>query len=191
MTRRALQDCILDAALAIADEQGWQNVRLHAVADRLQVGLGEIQAVCGELDQLADAWLERADKAMLAVRERPGVAELPARQRLYEALVAWFESLGGRRAMLRQVLAYKLRPPHLHLTLALIAATSRRVQWLREANHLDAGGRQRQIEETGLTLLFVAAVAVYLRDPDESFERTRRFLRARLEQADAVMRRTR
>lgn len=178
-----LRSRIVDAALEIADSVGWRRVRLHAVAARLSVGLPAIRAEFPDLDAVANAWLARADDAMLAAPIDP---EMKPRERVERALLAWFAALGPRRRVLRDVLAYKLTPAHLHLQAALVVATSRRVQWLREAARLDATGLQRQVQEIGLTALFAASVLVWLCDETEG-ARTRRFIGRRLDAADRWM----
>ncbi len=182
-----LQERIVDAAVELADEVGWPAVRLHQVAARLGVSLLEIRAHYPDLDAVANAWLARADDAMLAVAERADLVDAPAPDRIEAALTAWFTALGGRRRMLRSVLSYRLRPSHIHLQAALVVATSRRVQWLREAARLDALGRQKSVEELGLTLLFAATVLRWLNDSSENFERTRAFTTRCLERADGLM----
>ena len=182
-----LDENIVDAAIDLADEVGWSGVRLHQVAARLDVTLRDIRARYPDLDSVADAWLARADDAMLAVAERADLRDAPAPDRLNAALIAWFTALGGRRRTLGAILSYKLQPVHIHLQGALVVATSRRVQWLREAARLNATGRQKSIEELGLTLLFVATVGRWLRDRSENFERTQRFIARRLACADRLM----
>ncbi|MCH7943426.1 MAG: hypothetical protein IIB67_09380 [Proteobacteria bacterium] len=182
-----LQERIVDTAVELADEGGWPAVRLHRVAARLGVGLPEIRSHYPDLDAVANAWLARADDAMLAVAERADLAEAPAPDRIEAALTAWFTALGGRRRMLGSILSYKLQPSHIHLQAALVVATSRRVQWLREAARLDAMGRQKSVEESGLTLLFAATVLRWLNDSSENFERTRAFIAHSLKRADGLM----
>ena len=151
-----LLDRIVDTAVELADEVDWPAVRLHRVAARLGVSLPEVRSHYPDLDAVANAWLARADDAMLAVATRADLVDAPAPVRIEAALTAWFTALGGRRRMLRSILSYKLQPIHIHLQAALVVATSRRVQWLREAARLDAMGRQKSVEEMGLTLLFAA-----------------------------------
>ncbi len=182
-----LKERIVDTAVELADEGGWPAVRLHQVAARLGVSLLEIRSHYPDLDAVADAWLARADDAMLAVAERADLVEAPAPVRIEAALTAWFTALGGRRRMLGSILSYKLQPSHIHLQAALVVATSRRVQWLREAARLDATGRQKSIEEAGLTLLFGLVVLRWLTDRSEEFARTRGFITRRLERADRLM----
>ncbi len=151
------------------------------------MSLWEIRAHYPDLDAVANAWLGRADDAMLALAERADLVEAPAQKRIAAALTAWFGALGGRRRMLGAILAYKLQPSHLHLQAALVVATSRRVQWLREAARLDATGCQKSVEELGLTLLFAATVLSWVNDGSENFERTRAFIARSLERADRLM----
>ncbi len=49
------------------------------------------------------------------------------------------------------------------------------------------GTRRAQIEEIGLTWLFVATLWVWARDDTLAQQRTRRFLRNRLDHADRLM----
>ncbi len=182
-----LQERIVDVAVELADEVGWPAVRLHQVAARLGVSLPKIRAHYPDLDAVANAWLARADDAMLAVAERADLVGAPAPDRIEAALTAWLTALGGRRRMLAAILSYKLQPSHIHLQAALVVATSRRVQWLREAARLDATGRQKSVEELGLTLLFVAMVLRWINDGSENFARARAFIARRLERADRLM----
>ncbi len=178
---------IVDAALEIADAAGWKAVRLRAVADRLDLPLARIYRHFPDLDALATAWLARADRAMLARGACSDLAELPAPERLQGCIMAWISALEGRRGVLRDVLAYRLAPPHVHLQAALLVATSRRVQWLREAAGLDARGGRKSLEEAGLTALFVATVLVWLCDGSADARRTRSWLARRLARADRLM----
>jgi hypothetical protein len=58
---------------------------------------------------------------------------------------------------------------------------------VRDAAGLDAGGKRRQVEEVGLTLLFLVTLRVWLSDETEDMGLTRRFLRRRLKDADALL----
>lgn len=182
-----LQERIVDTAVELADETSWPAVRLRRVAAHLSVSLLEIRTHYPDMDAVANAWLARADNAMLAVAERADLVDAPAPDRIEAALTAWFTTLGGRRRMLGSILSYKLQASHIHLQAALVVATSRRVQWLREAARLDAMGRQKSVEETGLTLLFAATALRWLNDSSENFERTHAFITHCLKRADGLM----
>ncbi len=185
--RRSLEDRVVDAALELAEERGWEGLRLHLIADRLGVSLSELRAHYRDLDAVADAWLARADSAMLARHGDAGFAELSPRERLYAVIMRWLDALVGHRRVTGEIFRAKLYPGHPHHNVALVMWLSRTVQWLREAAHLDATGSRRQLEEIGLTALFVATIAFWLRDSSDNQELTRRFLGNRLAASDRLV----
>ena len=185
-TEVALDRRILDATLDLAEETGWEALRLRRVAERLGVPLADVLVHYRDLDAVADAWFRRAWAAMLA--SPPGdFATRPARERLHLVMMRWFDALAPHRAVTGQILAAKLYPSHPHHWVPLIFNLSRSIHWLREAALLDATGRRRQIEEVGLTALFLATLAFWLRDGSPDQARTREFLRHRLAGADRLM----
>ncbi len=183
---RPLPERILDAALVLAEEAGWEGVRLHAIAERLRVPLAEVAAHASDLDAVADAWFAGLRAAMLAPPPR-GFAALPPRERLFIVFMRWFDAAARHRRVTGQMIAAKLYPSHPHHWMPLIFNLSRIIQWVREAALLDAATPRRQVEEAGLTLLFLATLAAWLADETEGQEGTRRRLRRRLERADTVL----
>jgi AcrR family transcriptional regulator len=177
---------IVDTAIAIAEEEGWDNVRLRRVADALGITLADVGRHFRDLDAVADAWFGRARAAMLAPLE-PEFAALPARERLKILIWRWFDALAPHREVTVQMLRTKTWPYHPHHWLPMIFNLSRTIQWLRDAAGLDAGGRRRQVEEIGLSGLFLATLSVWARDDTLGQERTRRFLDRRLARADTLM----
>ena len=177
---------IVDAAIAMAEDEGWDNVRLRRVASALDITLADLGRHFRDQDAIADAWFTRARSAMLAPLE-PEFAGLPARERLKILIWRWFDALAPHREVTVQMLRTKMWPYHPHHYVPMIVNLSRTIQWLRDAAGLDAGGRQRQLEEIGLTGLFLATLAVWSRDDTVGQERTRRFLDRRLARADMLM----
>ena len=181
-----LERRIVDAALDLAEEVGWDGLRLRRVAERLDVPLAEVLVHFRDLDAVADAWFRRAWAAMLA--PPPGdFAARPARERLHLMTMRWFDALAPHRDVTGQILAAKLYPSHPHHWAPLAFNLSRSIHWLREAALLDATGRRRQMEEVGLSALFLATLAVWRRDDTPDQARTRRILTRRLEDADRLM----
>jgi len=184
--RDDLRDRIVEAALDIAEDWGWYDLRLHHVAERLNMPLAEIRAEFRDGDAIADAWIAGADQAMLAP---PGkaFANLPAQERLRISLEIWLDALAPRRRVTAQMLRAKLWPVHVHHNLKLVTWTSRTVQWWREAALLDGKGRQRSVEEIGMTLIFLSTLARWCCDRSEGQANTKAHLARRLARADRLM----
>lgn len=170
---------IVDEALAMAAERGWQAVRLRLIAERLGVSLPQVAERFRDVDAVADEVFRRAWAAMLAPPP-VGFAELPSGERLSLVLLRWFDALAPHRRVVAQMLAAKLYPAHPHHWVPAIFNLSRTIHWLRDAALLDAGGFRRQAEEISLSALFLAALAVWLADDSEGQRRTRDFVRRRL-----------
>lgn len=182
----ALAARIVDAALLEADRVGWDHVRLNVVADRLGIDLAQIVVHFVDRDAVANAWFDRARRAMLAPAE-PGFDELPARMRIGRALMRWFDALAPHRRVTVQMLAVKLWPFHPHHWVPMIFDLSRTILWLREAARLDAESPRREVEEVALTWLFLAALAIWAIDESPGQARTRRFLDDRLAECEALV----
>ena len=181
-----LAERIVDETLALAEEVGWEGVRLRLVAERCGVSLPEVLAHYRDIDAVADAWFRRAWAAMVAP-PRAGFADLPARERLYLVITRWFDALAPHRTVSVEMIRAKIYLSHPHHWVPLIFNLSRTIQWLRDAAGLDAVGRRQQGEEVGLTLLFLATLAIWARDDSDGQERTRAVLKRRLATADALM----
>ena len=179
---------VVDTALALAEERGWPAVRLHDVANRLGVSPHRILEHYRDLDGVADAWFRRGWEAMIALKD-PGFAAQPARQRIETCVLAWFDALAPHRRVTVAMLRGKMHLPHPHHWLPMIFNLSRTIHWLREAAMLPAtyGSRQAQMEEVGLTWLFMASLLVWARDETPGQRRTRQLLHRQLDRADRFM----
>ena len=184
--KTGVQDRILKAALAIAGEEGWASAGLSAAATRAKVPVSELRRHFRDTDAIADAWFRVGLDAMLAPPPR-GFSRRPAAARLEILMRRWFDALAPHRRVTAEMLSAKLWIFHPHHYVPMVFNLSRLIQWLRDLAGLDAGGLRKQIEETGLTALFLATLAVWCRDDTENQERTRAFLKRRLAQADGLM----
>ena len=171
-----LRDRILDAALELAEQEGWEPLRLHQVARHLGIGLEEIRRHFREKEELVDAWFDRADAAMLLESAEPGFYRLPLRRRLEKLLQAWLDALAPHRGVTRQMILNKLEPGHLHVQIAGLWRISRTVQWWREAAGIEHAWLRRALEESALTAVYLVVFLTWLVDDSPGHQRTRRRL---------------
>jgi AcrR family transcriptional regulator len=179
-------ELILETALTLGERNGWDAVHLHDVAQQMGLVLADIHQHFGQKDDLAEAWFDRADLALIRAGEGPEWDSLPVRERLLRTILAWFDALAVHRELSAEMLRYKLQPDHLHLQAAGLMRISRTVQWIRETARLPAVGWRRELEEVVLTGIFLSTVGRWLLDESPDAHRTRAWLERRLAAAERV-----
>lgn len=183
----SLAQKILDTALALGEAQHWEKVRLHDVADALNLSLEDIRVHYREKEDLVEAWFDRADSAMLREASKAGFLKLSARERLHWLIMIWLEALASHRRTTRQMILNKLEPGHVHIQIPAVLRVSRTVQWIREAARRDATFLFRAIEETALTSVYLVTFLYWMRDDSPNAWNTRRLLDRLLSLAQPII----
>lgn len=150
------RDAVIDAALELADADHWERVRLHDVAERLGCSLEDIRAHFDEKEDLVDAWLDRADRAVLV--GGPAVGDDP----FIEMVERWLAALAPYRRVTREMILTRLEPGHVHHQFPMLLRVSRTVQWMREAAGLSESFVARAFAETVCTARFLGRFACWL-----------------------------
>lgn len=176
-TDSARRHRIVDAALRVASRGGgWDAVRMFDVAREAGISLAQLHEQFSDRNEIAEGFFDRADAALLATAARPGWSALPVRARVFGAVMAWLDALEPQRPLVRGMLGYKLQPEHIHLQVRGIMRISRTVQCMREVALLPATGWRRELEEAGLTSMYLATFACWLTDGTPHAQRTRNLL---------------
>jgi AcrR family transcriptional regulator len=184
--RGDLAERALEAVMADAAEVGFDNVRMHRVAERLGVPLTDITALYPDVDSVGNAWFVRARDAMLAPLPE-GFEHWPAKERLFLVITRWLDALAPHREVTGQILRAKAWPSHPHHWMPMVFGLSGLVHWMLDAARIEGEGIVRQVEEVGTTALVLATLRVWLRDDSPASEHTRDWLRRRLDRSDRLM----
>ena len=181
--KATINDRIVDGAIELAEERGWNDLRLHHVARHLDFPLGKIGRHFRDLDAIANAWFARAEAKMRDL-STDDLVDLAPPDRLFKAMTRWFDALAPHRRVTDQMFRGKLYPSHPHHWVPMIFDLSRLIHWFLDAARIESTGRRRQWAEIGLTLIFLATLREWLRDESDEQSQTRRNLKRRLERAD-------
>jgi AcrR family transcriptional regulator len=173
------QGRVIDAALDLAAERGWDQVRFHLLAERIGMPMPEIGAAFRDVDAIANAWFARARLHLLGLPET-ALADLSLDARIATACERWLDFLAPHRDVASEILRGKLWPVHLHHWGPLVFDLSRLVHDLLDTARVPGEGPLRALQEVGLTLMLLATLGDWARDRSEAQAWTKRRLRRRL-----------
>ena len=184
MADSKLKHQILTTTLAMAEASSWEQMHLYAVAQKLDISLDRIRQYYPQKDDIVEAWLDIADRAVLSTKPDQDFLNQNVHIRLQQVIMTWLESLAPHKRITREMLLYKLEFGHVHLQVLGIMRISRTVQWFREAARIDTTGLRRILEETGTTAIYLATFACWLNDDSTDSYKTREFLDQALQKAE-------
>ncbi|HLJ18823.1 MAG TPA: helix-turn-helix domain-containing protein [Stellaceae bacterium] len=175
------RDKILDAALALAEREGWRNASLRAVAQEAGVSLHEFYSEFRSRAAILGALMARTDAAVLARTTAAGEDESP-RDRLFEVLMRRFDAMKPHRAALKAIARDLGTDPPTALCSA--PAFLRSMAWMLEAAGLSSAGIRGRLHVRALGVLYLCVMRVFVDDDTEDLARTMAALDRRLSQAE-------
>jgi len=176
---------LIEAALGLAAETGWQQVSLAAVAQRAGVSLVSAYEAFPDKRALLDGIIGRIDRRVLF--DGPAAGEDSPRDRLFEILMRRFDALQANRSGVVAILRGLPMDPL--AALAAAPALARSVAWILEAAGLSAQGLVGFVRVKAIALVYLAALRVWLNDDSPDMARTMAMVDRGLREAEGFARR--
>ena len=173
---------VIDVALELAAERGWDQVRFHLLAERTGMPMPEIGAAFRDVDAIADAWFARARLHLLTLPEDV-LTDQSLDSRIATACERWLDFLAPHRRVAAEILRGKLWPTHPHHWVPLVFNLSRLVHDMLDTARIPGEGTLRAFQEVGLTFVLLATLGDWARDRSKAQAWTKRRLRRRLARA--------
>jgi len=183
-TDETTPDTILDQAIALAQKSSWESFSLSELAVQADCPLSVIKGFYRSKDDMAEALFNRADDAMLSLSSDPEYLAQPSNNKLVQCIMTWFEFLAPYRPIIREILAYKLEPGHIHLQAHGITRISRTVQWFLEVSNRKYSGLKRITDEVATTSAYLASFSYFLFDKSEGSVNTQSMLEKLINRID-------
>jgi ubiquinone biosynthesis protein COQ9 len=177
---------IIETALKLAAERGWNALTLDEIAAAAGYNLAEFRQEFSAKAQILAAFTRALDDAVLAKIDRPepGAA---ARDRLFDVLMTRFEVMTPYKAALRRILGdLRYRPGE---SLAQFGAAGRSIYWMLEAAGIDAEGPRGALRIPGMMGIYARVFDIWLEDDDPGMARTMAALDSRLRRGEQVVQR--
>ncbi len=174
---------LIEAALAISGERGWQALSLVDVARRAEVSLAECYRAFPDKATLLYRLLATTDQAVL--RDGPADPEETPRDRLFEVFMRRFDALQRRRAATVAILRELPFDP---LTAAgLLPRLARSLVWMAEAAGLPMTGLPGLLRVKVLGAIYLYALRAWVNDETADMAQTMAALDKALRRADRLL----
>lgn len=181
MTEHAIPDgVVVSAALRLAAERPWRDVRLIDIAEAAGTDLATLRRSFASKGAILAAFTRQIDDVVLAAARRPAEGQSP-RDALFEVVMSRLDALGPHRAALKSIAADTGLEP------ALIASFLSSQAWMLNAAGIDTDGVEGRVKVAGLASVYASVLRTWLDDDDPGLARTMAALDRRLRRGERAI----
>lgn len=187
MVKKAdIPDHVIGAALGLAAAGRWGDLSLAEIAEAAGLPISKVYPVFSSKQAILDAFSRRIDAAVLTESD-PDSAEAPARDRLFDVLMRRFDALDPYKEGIGNLLFDQMRDPL--AALCGLIQLRRSMALMLEAAGLSSSGLRGVVRLKGLSLIYLTALRIWLRDDSPDKARTMAVLDRQLRRAEALVNR--
>jgi AcrR family transcriptional regulator len=187
MVKKAdIPDHVIDTALGLAAAGRWGDLSLAEIAEAAGVPIAKVHPVFSSKQAILDAFSRRIDAAVLA-ESGSDSADGPARDRLFDVLMRRFDALDPYKEGIGNLLFDQMREPL--AALCSLIQLRRSMALMLEAAGLSSSGLRGVVRLKGLSLIYLTALRIWLRDDSADKARTMAALDRQLRRAEALINR--
>jgi AcrR family transcriptional regulator len=174
-------DAVIDAALKLAETQGWRRTSFADIAEEAGLGMSELYRRFRSKGAILDAFVRRIDLATLEGVET-GKDESSPRDRLFDLFMRRFDALQPYKG----AVAALARELSLHPLAALCAGARlcRSMAWMASVAGLPGGGPFGLLRAKALAAIYLYTMRIWLRDESEDHAKTMAALDQALSRAE-------
>lgn len=174
-----MQEKIFDAALALIEANGWDELNFAEIAAQAKVSLDQVYDVFPERNAIITAIAKQLDKETLQNIE-PFSSDDTYRDKLFAVLMARFDAAAKYKKVIRQL----WRHPLLALTSAPQGMNS--MLWMLEAANVDVAGAAGYVKAQMFGVFYLTAVDTWLKDDSADLAETMAYLDRGLEKLEML-----
>lgn len=175
---------IVDAALKLAADAGWNALTLDRIATTAGVSLAEFRQHFHSKPQILAAFTRAIDDAILS---KVADASESARERLFDVLMTRFDLMTPYKPGLKRIRDDMRMHPGEALVQLCVATRSQ--YWMLAAAGIGAEGPRGAVSLPGAVAVYLKAFEVWLDDDDPGLAKTMAALDGRLRQGERFMQR--
>ena len=175
---------IVDALMALAGEQPFEEISIGAICARAGVTLADFRDAFPSKGAVLAGFSKRIDRVVLLQQNGELAAEEP-KERLFDVLMRRLDAMSPYREGLREVTQWLRREPLAALAVNQVVVNSMR--FMLEAAGIDSEGGSGALKLQGLALAWRRIVDVWLDDEEPELSRTMAALDRELTRGERIV----
>jgi AcrR family transcriptional regulator len=183
-TEKSVKDSIIDAALSLAAEEGWQDISFEQITLAAQVSEAEVLEYFDDKSDILVAYGRRVDARLF--KEVPEILteDMSEREKIFDILMGRFDIINeDRDAVLSILESVKGDPKQVLLTFPHLAKSMIRVL---EASGVETQGIKGVAQVTGLVGVYLCVVRTWRDDDSADMTKTMAALDKALDYAEST-----
>lgn len=177
---------IIDAALKLAETEGWRGLSLDRIANQAGVPLIEFRKHFPTKTHILNAFSKHIDEKVLE-KVTAADASTASRDRLFDVLMTRFEIMSPYKPAIRRIREdLRFQPGNGAIWLT---SAGRSLYWMMVAAGIDAEGTRGAVRLPGLVALYARVFEIWLDDDDPGHARTMAALDSRLRRGERIAQR--
>jgi AcrR family transcriptional regulator len=168
MVADGVDERLIQAALAAANEQRWRRLSMADIASRAEVSLVDAYRVFPSKAALLLAMLSSTDVSVLT--DGPADKSESVRDRLFDVLMRHFDALHARRPGIAAIIRDLVYEPPTLISLLPRFATS--IAWMLETAGLSTAGLLGTVRIKALSVVYLSTLRIWIDDDTPDMART-------------------
>jgi AcrR family transcriptional regulator len=160
---------IVDALMALAAEQPFEDISISAIAERAEVSLADFRDAFPSKGAVLGAFSRRIDRLVLE-KKSDDLAGEESKERLFDVLMRRLEAMAAYREGLRGISRWLRREPLSALAVNQLAVNSMR--FMLEAAGIESDGAVGALKLQGLVFAWARVLEVWFDDESGDLSKT-------------------
>jgi AcrR family transcriptional regulator len=175
---------IVDALMALAAEQSFDDISIRAICDKAEVSLADFRDAFPSKGAVLAGFSKRIDRIVLQHPTDELASEEP-KERLFDVLMRRLDAMSPYREGLREISRWLRREPMSALAVNQVVVNSMR--FMLEAAGIDNEGGAGALKLQGLALAWARIVDVWLDDEEDGLSKTMAALDRELSRGERIV----
>ncbi len=173
---------IIDSALYLAENQGWEYTTLRDIAEHAQISAADLYDVIEDKNDIIVILGRMIDKKLMADIDISSDASNSAREHLFDIMMDRYEALNEHRDGICAILeSFKCDPKQMIIAMPHLCKS---MSWMLEISGIETAGIKGAMKVIGLTGVYLKVLRVWIKDESDDLSKTMAYLDKTLERAE-------